>query len=409
MSQFHYEEGSLSIIESRCPGDSTDEYLRNIPDSLCVLRSLQPLDSFTPNGLGTQYSTSQASTNLEPLEDWGIYVERGWDPWITIAVGPFNIYLVALETRLAAMALQYFQVVHDYTLCSLLLMFLYYLVFLLPMLAASNTRDDFRIRPVDFCMAFVWVRAFLVEHMLKRRTLNVLLLCMLSCVCIKYRTLADFVAFLVFYTYTNNGVCTPQLVRVLCYLFAVNPEHLWAVLVESSDEVKLNFWPIISHWSIFLGPGCSFLILRTVESIDSLIQARTNISPIGMFSQTAKHIGAIINSIFGKPWAIMIGIPLYIFVLWWWIGRMSYFELMKYEPSAPQCSEKNIRRYKQGHLFSFLTRKSLKKFKSGLKWTSCELRSFGRWRKHRYRQEGKLCQRLRKVSRVRPRRSSCVK
>jgi hypothetical protein len=123
MSQFYHEEGRLSILESRCPGDSTDEYLRNIPDSLCVLRSLQPLDCFTPNRLGTQCSTSQASADPKPLEEWGIYVERGWDPWITIAVGPFNIYLVALETRLAAMALQYFEVVHDSTSCSLLLMF----------------------------------------------------------------------------------------------------------------------------------------------------------------------------------------------------------------------------------------------------------------------------------------------
>ena len=120
-----------------------------------------------PNRLGTQCSTSQASTDLEPLEDWGIYVERGWDPWITIAVGPFNIYLVALETRLAAVALQYFEVVHDSTSCSLLLMFLYYLVFLLPMLAALNTRNDVRIRPEDFWMAFAWVRAFVIEIMLK--------------------------------------------------------------------------------------------------------------------------------------------------------------------------------------------------------------------------------------------------
>jgi amino acid permease len=50
--------------------------------------------------------------------------------------------------------------------------------------------------------------------------------------------------------------------------------------------------------------GWLFLILCTV---DSLIQARTNISPIGMLSQTAKHTITTIDSIFGKNWLILIG------------------------------------------------------------------------------------------------------
>ncbi len=198
MSQFRHGEGRLSIVESRCPGDSSDEYLRNIPDSLCVLRSLEPVKISTPNGLGTQYSTSQASTDLKKLGDWGIYVERGWDPWITIGVGPFNIYFLALETMLAAVALHYLEMVHDSTSCSLLLMFCCYLVFLLPMLAASYTRDDPRIIQEDFWMAFAWVRGFVFEHTQKRRALAFLLQCMLSAVLIKYMTLPGFVAPMVF-------------------------------------------------------------------------------------------------------------------------------------------------------------------------------------------------------------------
>lgn len=301
MSQFHHEEGSLSILESRCPGDSTDEYLRKIPDSVCVLRSLQPLDSFTPNRLGTQYSTSQASTDPEPLEYWGIYVERGWDPWITMAMGPFNIYLVALEARLAAMALQYFKMAHDSTSCSLLLMFSDYLVFLLPMHAALKTRHDVRIRPEDFWMAFAWVRAFVVEHMLKRKKLVVLLLCMLPWVFIKYRTLANFVASMVFLICINGAFCS--------VFAAVDFDLQGSHMMPSSNDLELLFWPLSQALLMVLVARCSPLILRTV---DSLIQARTNISPIGMLSQTAKHTITTINTIFGEKWLILIGISLYI-------------------------------------------------------------------------------------------------
>lgn len=152
--------------------------------------------------------------------------------------------------------------------------------------------------------------------------------------------------------------------------------------------------------------GWLFLILRTV---DSLIQARTNISPIGMFSQTAKHTITTIDSIFGKKWLILICTPLYIVMLWWWIGRMSYFEFMKCELSAPLYSEHELDQFKQALLYSFSIMKFLTKYKAGRIWTNCELRRFGRWRKHRYRQEGKLRQRLRNISRVRPRHSSCVR
>ncbi|PMD19422.1 hypothetical protein NA56DRAFT_705595 [Hyaloscypha hepaticicola] len=253
-------------------------------------------------------------------------------------------------------------------------------------------------------MAFAWVRSFAVKHMLKRRTLAVLLLCMLSCVLIKYRTLAGSVAFMVFYICINNGVFTPQSVRVLCFRFAVEFEHRWPVLMRSSDDLKLLSSPASRALFILLGPG-STLVLPIVEY---LIKGKRNISPIGIFSQTAEHITTTIDKIFGKKWLILIGISLYIASLWWLIGRMPYFKFMKCGLSAPQCSEHDLQRYKHALRYGFLTTNPLTKFKTGRKWTSCEPRRFGRWRKHRYRKEGKLCQRLRKASRVRARRSTCV-
>lgn len=255
-------------------------------------------------------------------------------------------------------------------------------------------------------MAFAWLRAFVVKHMLKRRALAVLLYCVLSCVLIKHMTLPGFVALMVFYIFINTGVFNPQFVRVLSFWYAAEAEHSWPVLIPSSDDVKLLFRPTSRALCVLLVACCTPLILPIV---DSLIQARTNISPIGIFSQTAKHTSTTIISIFGKKWLILIGIPLYIATLWWLIGRMSYWELKKCEPSAPQCSQHDLQLYKHALLYSSSTMNSLTKVKTGRKWTSCEPRKLGRRRKYRYRQEGKLCQRLRRVSRARTRHSSCVK
>ncbi len=166
---------------------------------------------------------------------------------------------------------------------------------------------------------------------------------------------------------------------MLSFWFADETVHRWPVLMLLSDGSKLLSRP--ASWALLtlFMPGCSLLFLPIVVS---LIQARMNVSTISIFSQTAKHTITTTNTIFGKKWLILIGIPIYIATLWWLIGRVSYWELKKNEPSTPQYSEHDLNLYKNSLLYGFSTMNSLTKFKTGRTWTSCGPRRFGRWRKH---------------------------
>jgi hypothetical protein len=150
LPQFYHKEESLSIIESIGSGDSSDPGLCTLPYSLYFLRSLHPLEFFSPETSGPPPAGAQAKDS-EPPEEWGLYIERSWAPWTRKF---FSVCLIAGMCRLFAFTLQHSGVINDAVFCSILLTFsVVYLIVIIPNFATRCTHEN-------FWFTLAWARIF---------------------------------------------------------------------------------------------------------------------------------------------------------------------------------------------------------------------------------------------------------
>jgi hypothetical protein len=95
--QFHHKEGGLSILESKNPEDVSDDVLRTTPSSLFNLRSRQTVPLLPTDIFETPQSRESADAEPCLQDEWGVYIERDWDPVIK---GFFYACLYAVVCRI---------------------------------------------------------------------------------------------------------------------------------------------------------------------------------------------------------------------------------------------------------------------------------------------------------------------